>query len=80
MNSVVKGVWATPAAQEEFNFFERAVAVEDYEQCGPQYFAGGAGFAIYELSGGRSLVLAERNGLVSLMTQAEVEAERRGGN
>ena len=74
---MVKGVWATPAAREEFDSFERASCVENYEQCGPQLFVGGVGFAEYELSGGRRLILADRDGRVSLMTFEEVEAERR---
>ena len=77
MNSVVKGVWATPAAREEFNPFERATAVEAYEQYGPQLFVGGVGFAVYGLPGSRRLLLTDRNGCVTLMTVEEVEAERR---
>ena len=76
---MVRGVWATPAAREEFSSSERGSCVEDYERRGPQYFAVDAGFALYEFFGDRRLLLAERRGLVSLMTEEEVEAERRSG-
>ena len=77
---MVRGVWATPTAREEFSSFERANCVENYEHYGPQLFVGGVGFAEYEFPGGRRLLLADRGGRVSLMTAEEVGAERRGGN
>ena len=73
----MKGVWATSAAREEFTATERAYAVEDYEEHGPQLFARGAGFAYYHFSEGRTLVLAEKGGRVSLMTLEEVQEEQR---
>ena len=73
----MKGVWATPAAREKFTPTERGYAVEDYEEHGPQLFAGGAGFAYYHCSEGRTLVLAERDGRASLMTLEEVKEEQR---
>ena len=68
---MVRGVWATSAAWEEFNPFERANCVENHEHYGPQLFAGGVGFAVFRFPRGRTLVLAERNGVVSLMTEEE---------
>ena len=73
----MRGVWATPAAREEFSEEERAFCVADYEERGPQYFAVDSGFAKYGFAGGRVLVLAERRGLCTLMTEEEVEEERR---
>jgi hypothetical protein len=73
----MKGVWTTPAAREEFRRSELQAAMDDYTERGPQYFAGEprAGFAVYNFSGSRVLVLCERRGLVSLMTLDEVEVE-----
>jgi hypothetical protein len=79
---MVEGIWATPRAKEMFTPIEMAIemayAVDDYEEHGPQHFAAGAGFAVYEFDGGRSLVLADKKGKVSLMTAEEVEEEQRG--
>ena len=75
--STVRGVWATSAAREMFTEGERAFAVEDYEEHGPQIFAGGVGFAYYDFAGGRTLVLADNTGKVSLMTLEEIREERR---
>jgi len=75
----MRGVWPTPAAREEFRPSELQAAMDDYSERGPQYFAGEprAGFAVYNFSGSRVLVLCERRGLVSLMTPDEVEEEQR---
>ncbi len=73
---MICGVWATSAAREEFTASERDGVVDDYEQDGPQLFADGVGFAVYEFSGGRRLVVAEKSGRVSLITSEEVRAEQ----
>ena len=77
----MRGVWPTPAAREEFRPSELQAAMDDYSERGPQYFAGEprAGFAVYNFSGSRVLVLCERRGLVSLMTLDEVEEQRKSG-
>jgi hypothetical protein len=74
----MRGVWPTPAAREEFRPSELEAAIDDYTERGPQYFAGEprAGFALYSFSGGRVLVLAERRGLLSLMTKEELGEEQ----
>ena len=73
----VKAVWATSAAREEFTSTERADCVEDYEQNGPQLFVGGGGFAYYYFANGRTMVLAEKDGKVSLFTLEEIQEEPR---
>jgi hypothetical protein len=75
----VRGVWATPAAREEFRPAELDSAVADYEVWGPQFVSGrgGVGFRYYEVSEGRVLLLAERRGLVTLMTLEEFGGEVR---
>ena len=73
---MIRGVWATSAAREEFSPSEREGVVHDYDQRGPQLFADGAGFAVYHFSGGRRLMVAEQEGRVSLMTCEEVQQER----
>ncbi len=72
----VRGVWATSAAREAFSPSERSGAVSAYEEHGPQYFADGAGFAVYHFPGGRSLMAAEREGRVSLFTLEEIHDEQ----
>ena len=73
----IRGVWATSAARAMFTESERQGCVDDYEARGPQLYAGGAGFAHYDLPGGRTLVLAERDGKVSVMTLEEIREEQR---
>jgi hypothetical protein len=78
----MRSVWPTPATREEFRPTELQAAIDDYTERGPQYFAGEprTGFALYNFSGGRVLVLAERRGLVSLMTTEELGEEQQQRN
>lgn len=75
----IEGVWATPAAREEFTDSERQECLDDYAERGPQFVAaGGEGFAFYKFTDGRELLLADNHGKVSVMTQEEFrEAQRR---
>ncbi len=77
MSPAVRGVWATPEARSEFSPSELDWCVKCYQERGAQRVVEGGAFAIYELSGGRELLLCERRGLVSLMTLEAVEAEAR---
>jgi hypothetical protein len=73
-----EGVWATSAAREEFTEADWLGCIDDYSERGPQFVAaGGEGFAFYKFTDGRELLLVERRGKVSVMTQEEFrEAQR----
>ena len=74
----IVGVWATPAAREEFTDSERQECVDDYAERGPQFVAGGGqGFAFYKFTDGRALLLADNHGKVSVITQEEYHEARR---
>jgi hypothetical protein len=76
----IEGVWATLAASEAFSDSERQGCIDDYSELGPQYFTRGVGFAFYKFTDGRSLLLADKGGKVSVMTQEELaEAGRAVG-
>ncbi len=74
---MIEAVWATPPSREEFSASERQGCIDDYAEHGPQCFAGGAGFAFYRFTDGRTLVLADNSGKVSVMTEQELEEARK---
>jgi hypothetical protein len=75
----IEGVWATPAAREEFTASERQERLADYSERGPQWVAaeGGVGFRYYIFPDDRCLVLVDNHGKVSVMTLEEIEAARK---